>query len=251
MSDICDIPTALVNVLRDARHVCILTGAGVSAESGVPTFRDAQDGLWAKYEPQDLATPEAFLADPALIWRWYRWRRQLVAEAQPNPGHYAIAKLAGLVPQLTLITQNVDGLHQRAGSKNVIEFHGNLFDDRCFAEGTLHTADDQMEIPICPDCSAKLRPGVVWFGEAIPEMASNESYAAASDCDVFLSIGTSSLVYPAAGLADLAKTNGATVVEVNPDPTAHAANFDFIIAGNSGLVLPDLIELLKVEPGLE
>lgn len=251
MSDICDIPTALVNVLRDARHVCILTGAGVSAESGVPTFRDAQDGLWAKYEPQDLATPEAFLADPALIWRWYRWRRELVAEAQPNPGHYAIARLAELVPLVTLITQNVDGLHQRAGSKNVIEFHGNIFEDRCFADGTLHTADDETDIPACPDCGADLRPGVVWFGEAIPETASNASYAAASDCDVFLSIGTSSLVYPAAGLADLAKTSGASVVEVNPDPTTHAANVDFIIAGNSGLVLPDLIELLTVEQGLE
>lgn len=251
MNAACDIPAALVNVLRDAHHVCILTGAGVSAESGVPTFRDAQDGLWAKYEPQDLATPEAFLADPALIWRWYRWRRELVAEAQPNPGHYAIAKLAELVPQVTLITQNVDGLHQRAGSKNVIEFHGNIFEDRCFTDGTLHTADDKMEVPTCPDCGADLRPGVVWFGEAIPETASNESYAAASGCDVFLSIGTSSLVYPAAGLADLAKTNGASVVEVNPDPTAHAANFDFIIAGNSGLVMPELIELLAVEPGLE
>jgi len=251
MNEVCDIPAALVNVLQDARHVCILTGAGVSAESGVPTFRDAQDGLWAKYEPQDLATPEAFLADPALIWRWYRWRRELVAEAQPNAGHYAIAKLAELVPQVTLITQNVDGLHQRAGSKNVIEFHGNIFEDRCFADGTLHTADDKMEIPTCPDCGADLRPGVVWFGEAIPETASSESYTAASDCDVFLSIGTSSLVYPAAGLADLAKTSGASVVEVNPDPTAHAANFDFIIAGNSGLVMPELIESLAVEPGLE
>lgn len=251
MNAVCDIPAALVNVLQDARHVCILTGAGVSAESGVPTFRDAQDGLWAKYEPQDLATPEAFLADPALIWRWYRWRRELVAEAQPNPGHYAIAKLAELVPQVTLITQNVDGLHQRAGSENVIEFHGNIFEDRCFADGTLHTADDKMEIPTCPDCGADLRPGVVWFGEAIPETASSESYTAASDCDVFLSIGTSSLVYPAAGLADLAKTSGASVVEVNPDPTAHAANFDFIIAGNSELVMPELIELLAVEPGME
>ena len=246
MAETCDIPGALIEVLRDARHVCILTGAGVSAESGVPTFRDAQDGLWAKYEPQELATPEAFLADPALIWRWYRWRRELVAEAKPNPGHHAIARLSELVPRLTLITQNVDALHQRAGSKDIIEFHGNLFDDRCFADGTLHTADDEMDIPTCPDCGANLRPGVVWFGEAIPEAASNESYAAASDCDVFLSIGTSSLVYPAAGLADLAKQNGASIVEVNPNPTAHAAGFDFIIAGNSGLVMPELIELLAL-----
>ena len=246
MVETCGIPGALIDVLRDARHICILTGAGVSAESGVPTFRDAQDGLWAKYEPQDLATPEAFLADPGLIWRWYRWRRELVAKAKPNAGHYAIARLSELVPRLTLITQNVDGLHQRAGSQDIIEFHGNLFDDRCFAEGTLHTADDKVDVPCCPDCGSDLRPGVVWFGEAIPEAASNESFAAASDCDVFLSIGTSSFVYPAAGLVDLAKQNGASIVEVNPNPTTHTAGFDFIIAGNSGRVLPELIELLAL-----
>ena len=241
-----DIPDALIEALRDARHICVLTGAGVSAESGVPTFRDAQDGLWAQYEPQDLATPEAFLADPALIWRWYRWRRELVAKADPNPGHYAIAQLSELVPRVTLITQNVDGLHRRAGSDEIIEFHGNLFDDRCFADGTLHTADGEMEIPTCPDCGGHLRPGVVWFGEAIPQAALNESSAAASDCDVFLSVGTSSLVYPAAGMADLARDNGACVVEVNPNPTTHAAGFDFAIAGKSGLVLPELLESLAV-----
>lgn len=246
MTENCVIPGAMIEVLRDARHICILTGAGVSAESGVPTFRDAQDGLWAQYEPQDLATPEAFLADPALIWRWYRWRRELVAKADPNPGHYAIAQLSELVPRVTLITQNVDSLHQRAGSDEIIEFHGNLFDDRCFAEGTLHSAKDEMDIPICPDCGGHLRPGVVWFGEAIPQAALNESCAAASDCDVFLSVGTSSLVYPAAGMADLASENGACVVEVNPIPTTRAAGFDFVIAGKSGLVLPELLESLAV-----
>ncbi len=246
MAPKCDIPDALITALRDARLVCILTGAGVSAESGVPTFRDAQEGLWAQYEPQDLATPEAFLADPALIWRWYRWRRQLVAGAEPNAGHLAIAELAKIVPQLTLITQNVDSLHQRAGSTGVIEFHGNLFDDRCFAEGTLTSGDDSLDVPTCPDCGGNLRPGVVWFGEAIPAAALDESCAAASDCDVFLSVGTSSLVYPAAGLADLARDNGATVVEINPLPTTHAADFDFTIAGNSGVVLPELIDSLAL-----
>ena len=205
MTSGCDIPDALTAALRDASHVCILTGAGVSAESGVPTFRDAQEGLWAHYDPEDLATPEAFLADPALIWRWYRWRRDLVADAQPNPGHHAIAKLADYVPRLTLITQNVDNLHQRAGSTDVIEFHGNLFEDRCFAEGCITTGDDSLDVPVFARCGSNLRPGVVWFGEAIPESAMTESCAAASDCDVFLSVGTSSLVYPAAGLADLAK----------------------------------------------
>ncbi|NCF72243.1 MAG: NAD-dependent protein deacylase [Gammaproteobacteria bacterium] len=241
-----DIPDALITALRDARHVCILTGAGVSAESGVPTFRDAQEGLWANYDAQALATPEAFLADPALVWRWYRWRRDLVSEAMPNPGHYSIAKLAGLLPRVTLITQNVDSLHQRAGSTGVIEFHGNLFDDRCASCDTPTTADDTVDIPVCPDCGGNLRPGVVWFGEGIPEAALRNSSAAAVSCDVFLSVGTSSTVYPAAGLADLARDNAATIVEINPNPTMHAGSFDFVIAGKSGVVFPELIELLDV-----
>ncbi len=246
MTNNCDIPEALIAALRDARHVCILTGAGVSAESGVPTFREAQDGLWAQYNPQDLATPEAFIADPVLIWLWYRWRRETVSNVEPNPGHHAIARLAALVPRLTLITQNVDNLHQRAGSRDVIEFHGNIFDDRCFADGSLQRGDHELAVPVCPDCGSNLRPGVVWFGEPIPEYVLNNSWAAAADCDVFLSIGTSSLVYPAAGLADLAKAQGATVAEINPNPTLNAANFDFAIAGNSGVILPELVNCLTV-----
>jgi len=232
---------ALVAALRDSRHVCVLTGAGISAESGVPTFREAQQGLWEKYDPQQLATPEAFEANPELLWEWYRWRRDLVARAQPNPGHRALARLAELVPRFTLITQNVDGLHQRAGSADVIEFHGNIFVDRCFSEGCIVEHDQEAAVPACPRCGANLRPGVVWFGEAIPERALDESFAAAADCDVFLSIGTSSLVYPAAGLADLAREHGATVVEINPEPTA--TRCDFVIAGNAGVALPELVEL--------
>lgn len=245
MTALCDIPDALIGALRDARHICILTGAGVSAESGVPTFREAQDGLWAKYNPQDLATPDSFLADPGLVWRWYRWRRELVAEAEPNPGHHAIAQLAERVPRLTLVTQNVDNLHQRAGSRDVIEFHGNIFEDRCFADGSLQVGDDTVAVPLCTECGSNLRPGVVWFGESIPEQALTESCAAASDCDVFLSIGTSSVVYPAAGLADLARQNGATLAEINPNPTMNADTFDFSLAGNSGLVLPKLVNSLS------
>jgi NAD-dependent deacetylase len=242
----CDIPAALLAALRDARHVCILTGAGVSAESGVPTFREAQDGLWARFKPEDLATPEAFEADPALIWRWYRWRREQIAQATPNPGHLAIAKLAEQVPRLTLITQNVDNLHQRAGSRHVMEFHGNIFEDRCFADGTLHAGDHNMDVPACPDCGGPLRPGVVWFGEAIPQRVLMDSSAAAGDCEVFLSIGTSSLVYPAAGLADIAAQNGAVVAEINPAPTLYSDSFNFALRGNSGTILPELIELLAV-----
>lgn len=233
----------LVAALRDARHVCILTGAGISAESGVPTFRDAQQGLWAQYDPHQLATPEAFLDNPELLWDWYRWRRDLVAQAQPNTGHIALVRLATIVPRFTLVTQNVDGLHQRAGSADVIEFHGNIFDDRCFAEGCVIEHEQQATVPTCPRCGANLRPGVVWFGESIPPQALDESFAAATDCDVFLSIGTSSLVYPAAGLADVAREHGATVVEINPNPTMHAASYNFSIAGNAGAVLPELVEL--------
>jgi len=234
----------LLTALREAQHVCVLTGAGISAESGVPTFRDAQSGLWAKYNPLDLATPEAFLRDPELIWRWYRWRRELVAKAEPNPGHLALVKLAELVPRFTLVTQNVDGLHQRAGSTDVIEFHGNLFKNRCSVEDcVIDVAQDGADtVPVCAGCGGYLRPGVVWFGEAIPEHALNNSFAAATDCDVFLSIGTSSLVYPAAGLAEIAKSNGATVAEVNPDPTGQAASFDHAIAAKAGTVMPEILK---------
>lgn len=232
----------LITALRRAQHVCVLTGAGISAESGVPTFRDAQSGLWAKYDPLDLATPEAFLRDPALIWRWYRWRRELVAGAAPNPGHLALARLAEIVPQLTLVTQNVDGLHQQAGSENVIEFHGNLFANRCLTEDCIVDGHDDSDVPTCPGCGGHVRPGVVWFGEAIPEQARNESFAAAENCDVFLSIGTSSLVFPAAGLAQVAKETGATVAEINPNPTGMAAYFDHAIEGKAGTVLPSILE---------
>ena len=243
----CIIPGALVAALRDARNVCVLTGAGVSAESGVPTFRDAQQGLWAKYDPLQLATPEAFAADPALVWRWYAWRRKLVAAVEPNPGHVALAQMADIVPHLTLVTQNVDGLHQRAGSREVIEFHGNIFDNRCFDEGCDIESVGDGEPPRCPGCGGFVRPGVVWFGEAIPEQARVASFAAAADCEVFLSVGTSSLVYPAAGLIEVARENGAMTAEINPEPTMQAATFDYALAAKSGSVLPELLESLAVK----
>jgi len=245
LSDSPGIPEALVDALRDARHVFVLTGAGTSAESGVPTFRDAQSGLWEKYDPLDLATPEAFLRDPKLIWDWYRWRRELVTRAEPNPGHVALAMLEALLPRMTLVTQNVDGLHQRAGSRDVIEFHGNLFADRCFVENCLVECDSGSSVPVCPACGSNVRPGVVWFGEAISQRALDQSFAAAAECNVFLSVGTSSLVYPAAGLADVAKQSGAIVAEINPDPTGMASSCDFAIAGKSGTVLPDLLRQLR------
>ncbi len=217
----------------------------MSAESGVPTFRDAQSGLWEKYDPMDLATPQAFIADPKLIWDWYRWRRKLVSKAEPNPAHLALAALANVVPKLTLVTQNVDGLHQRAGSADVIEFHGNLFDNRCFQDGRLDTVPLDDDVPTCSECGELLRPGVVWFGESIPEAALQTSFAAASDCDLFLSIGTSSLVFPAAGLIDLARDAGATTVEINPEPTGASASLDFVLQGTAGLIIPKLVVSLS------
>ena len=223
----------------------MLTGAGVSAESGVPTFREAQTGLWERYDPLELATPEAFARDPELVWRWYRWRRDLVATAEPNAGHRALAELQSLVPRLTLVTQNVDGMHQRAGSSDVIEFHGNLFSNRCSADARIvHAADDDDGVPSCPDCGSYLRPGVVWFGEAIPEEALHASFAAAADCDVFLSVGTSALVYPAAGLADVAREAGAVTIEVNPSPTGQSESYTASLRGNAGTLLPQLVESL-------
>ncbi len=237
------LPEALVDTLRSARHVCVLTGAGVSAESGVPTFREAQEGLWANYDPMQLATPEGFASDPKLVWEWYRWRREQVVNVEPNPAHIGLAQLQDLVPTLTLVTQNVDNLHQRAGSRDVIEFHGNILVDRCFVEGCVIETPLRGDIPLCPGCGAPVRPGVVWFGEAIPEEALNLSFAAASDCDVFLSIGTSSLVYPAAGLVDIARQNKAVTVEVNPDPTR--TGFDFVLENKAGTAIPELVNSLS------
>lgn len=239
------IPDKLLAALRDAQHVCVLTGSGVSAESGVPTFREAQTGLWEQYDPHELATPDAFQRDPALVWRWYRWRRELVASVDPNAGHHALVKLAGLVPALTIITQNVDGLHQRAGSDKVIEFHGNLFENRCFVEGcAVSDADMSAEVPVCTGCGAMLRPGVVWFGESIPESAMRAATSAVRGCDLFFSIGTSSLVWPAAGFAEAARQQGARVVEINLDATPMSSQTDFRLQGKSGTLLPELVNCL-------
>ncbi len=241
-----EIPAAVIEILRDAKNILVLTGSGVSAESGVPTFREAQSGLWAEFDPQELATPEAFLQDPVLAWRWYRWRRKLVAEAEPNPGHFALAALEDQVPEMTLITQNVDGLHQRAGSQHVTEFHGNLFATRCFVEDTLEDDDPSSADPRCRRCGGHLRPGVVWFGEAIPKLALKVATEAADDCDVFLSIGTSSLVWPAAGFAAAAAQRGATVIEINIDPTPLSSRCDFALQGASGELLPELVRRLAI-----
>lgn len=232
--------------LARARHVCVLTGAGISAESGIPTFRDALTGLWSRFRPEELATPEAFERDPAFVWKWYEWRRELIRQAQPNPGHLALAGLAQHVPRLTLVTQNVDGLHQRAGSHGVLEYHGNILRDRCTVEQVVadRCGDSRDGLPRCAGCGGLLRPDVVWFGEAIPQRPMQLAAGAAGECDVFLSIGTSSLVYPAAGLAELAISRGAAVIEVNPNPTDLTGQATIALPAPAGSALPALLEAL-------
>ncbi len=237
------IPSELVDILRNAQHVAVLTGAGISAESGVPTFRDAQTGLWAKYDPQELATPEAFRKNPRLVWEWYAWRRELVSKAEPNPGHQALAELEKFVPQFTLITQNIDSLHTRAGSQNVIELHGNITRTKCADEGHFVTTWEQQEEvpPRCPYCGSLLRPDVVWFGESLPYEALKKALEAAQKADFFLTVGTSALVQPAASIPLLAVERGVTTVEVNPQKTPLTSYMDFYLPGPAGEVLPVLV----------
>lgn len=240
-----DIPIELLDILRAAQSVAVLTGAGISSESGVPTFRDAQTGLWARYSAEELATPEAFAQNPELVWNWYAWRRSLVAGAQPNPGHAALASMATHFARFDLVTQNVDSLHQRAGSRDVIELHGNISRIKC-SRGcgavTDFAADETP--PPCRQCGAYLRPDVVWFGEMLPSQALAAAIQAARQCDAFFSIGTSALVYPAAELPLMALDAGATVIEVNPAATPLSARASFVLQGAAGIVLPALLDAL-------
>jgi NAD-dependent deacetylase len=236
----------LLQRLKDAEHVVVLTGAGISAESGVPTFR-GNEGLWKKFKPEELATFDAFIKNPELVWEWYNYRRKLIQEVEPNPGHYALVELEEFFPKFTLITQNVDNLHRRAGSKNIVELHGNIEKNYCIKCGKRY--DDvnlalEMKVPKC-ECGGLIRPDVVWFGEMLPPGAWEIAEEAASSCDVFFSIGTSGVVYPAASLPQIAKMNGAYTVEINIERTELSWFMDEVIIGKSGEVLPKLIEKLK------
>ncbi len=244
-----EIPRELIDALRNAQHIAVLTGAGVSAESGVPTFRDAQTGLWSKFNPQELATREAFARNPKLVWEWYAHRRELVARAKPNAGHYALAELERRAKKFTLITQNIDGLHERAGSKNIIELHGNIFRTKCFREDTRAAnwfPTDEIP-PRCPRCGSYLRPDVVWFGETLPRRALDESFRAAESCDIFFSIGTSGVVEPAASLPFIALQNGAMVIEVNPEETPLSESATFVLRGGAGQVMPRVLAITESE----
>jgi NAD-dependent protein deacetylase/lipoamidase len=240
---------ALAEGLAAARHVVALTGAGISAESGVPTFREAQTGLWAEFDAAELAAPEAFERAPQRVWDWYAWRRELIAGARPNAGHAAIVELERRVAAFTLVTQNVDGLHQRAGSGRVIELHGNIGRTRCSAEGQVvdHWVDRQPGPPVCPRCGAPLRPDVVWFGEPLPFDALDEAERAARRCDVLLTVGTSSVVYPAAALPAIAAQHGALIIVVNPEATDACRLPGAVhLAGPAGTVLPALADAIPL-----
>ena len=233
----------LITAIQQAGHIAVLTGAGISAESGIPTFRAAQTGLYAQHSPQELASPEGFRKDPKLVWEWYAWRRSKVAAANPNRGHLALVAMEQRVPKFTLITQNVDGLHRRAGSLNVLELHGNIMNTKCSRENTPVTGwqDTGSIPPICPNCKAFLRPDVVWFGESLPADKLLAALDAASACNVFLSVGTSTLVEPAASLPFLALRHGAVVIEVNPEQTPLSKQAAIILSGEAGSILPQLV----------
>jgi NAD-dependent deacetylase len=275
-------------MLRQAKAVAVLTGAGISAESGVPTFR-GPEGLWRKFRPEQLATPEAFARDPALVWEWYGWRRARMAAVKPNPGHQAIARLETKFPSLTVVTQNIDGLHAQAGTRRLIELHGNIWRDRCTNDpahvfdrhpdaaagtadakvgtadakagtadakvGYTHAANRKVGRDTCPPtdlprchCDALLRPDVVWFGEALDPANLQAAITAVELAQVVLVVGTSSVVYPAAALPGVARRAGATVIEVNPEETPLSEEADIVLRGASGVVLPALERLAGLTP---
>lgn len=239
-----DFPQDFLRFLASASRVVILTGAGVSQESGLRTFRDAQTGLWAQYKPEDLASPEAFERDPKLVWDWYAWRREAIKGVRPNPGHYALVEMEKRIPAFTLITQNVDGLHRFAGSQNVLELHGNIQKVRCSECGrfTENWGDDSDSVPTCSNCGGLLRPDVVWFGEPLPRSELELAVKASRACQVFFSIGTSGVVQPAASLAHAARNKGSVVVEINAEPTPLTPKVDFAFHGKSGEILPELLK---------
>ncbi|MFZ5864078.1 MAG: SIR2 family NAD-dependent protein deacylase [Nitrospirota bacterium] len=212
--------TRLNSLLNKASRVTVLTGAGISAESGIPTFR-GPEGLWRSYRPEDLATPEAFARDPKLVWTWYDWRRGIVAKAEPNAAHHGLAALEHQ-RAVTVITQNVDGLHRRAGNRELIELHGNIWKVRC-TRCALIAGNTEVPCatipPLCKSCGALVRPHIVWFGESVDPYDFQRSVEMSRSADVFLVIGTSGLVQPAASFAQIAKSSGATVIDINPDDT--------------------------------
>lgn len=239
-----EIPSHLIEQLRGSKRVAVLTGAGISAESGVPTFRDAQTGLWAKYSPQELATPKAFKDNPRLVWEWYEWRRELVTRANPNPAHISLVIIEEKVENFTLITQNVDGLHKMAGSQKILELHGNIMRYKCADENIpIREFSAGSEVPPrCPNCGGYVRPDVVWFGENLDESVLKAAWEAAGSCDLFFSIGTSALVQPAASMPYLAIENRAMVVEINLTETPFSTSATYSLKGSAASILPEIVK---------
>lgn len=233
----------LLSTLASAKAVVAFTGAGISAESGVPTFR-GNDGVWTKFKPEELANLNAFMRNPELVWEWYSARKKVIADVKPNPGHYALAEMEKHFPSFTVITQNIDNLHRRAGSKNIFELHGNIERNYCMKCGKRFTNEYVLSgknIPRC-ECGGLIRPDVVWFGEMLPDDQWEGAESACRSADVLLSIGTSGVVYPAAALPLEAKRNGAFILEINPEPTLLTEIADEFLQGKSGEILPKLFE---------
>ena len=245
------ISNKLQSLIPRVESVCVLTGAGISAESGVETFRGG-NGLWSKLKPEELADFGAFMRNPELVWEWYNYRKKILHDVKPNPAHYALARLEKIVKEFTLVTQNIDNLHISAGSKNVLELHGNIERSYCI---DCHKNYDNVEVtqenkvPHCPTCNGLIRPDVVWFGEMLPEGVFEAASDAASQCELFLTIGTSAVVYPAAGLPKTARNSGAYVVEVNTEPTEISHTVNETLLGKAGEVLPQLLQIVEEARG--
>jgi NAD-dependent deacetylase len=239
------------HMLRQAKRIVCLTGSGVSAESGVATFRNAENGLWSRFDPQRLASQEGFAANPGLVWQWYMHRLTAVEQAEPNAGHRALAELEQRAPHFTLVTQNVDDLHERGGSRHVLHLHGRINRFRCNVCGFDHDllpAEHRATLPPrCLACGGVVRPDVVWFGEPLPARLLDKAWQASERCDLFLVVGTSGLVYPAAHLPLLARQRGARVIDVNPEVTSISEQADVHLAGRSGALLPQLLAQLATE----
>ena len=236
----------ITTALTRARSVVAFTGAGISAESGVPTFR-GDDGIWAKFKPEELANMNAFMRNPELVWEWYKARKKVIADIQPNAGHYALVEMESMFPSFTIVTQNIDNLHRRAGSKSVFELHGNIERNYCMKCGKNFTNQFVLmgdSAPHC-DCGGLIRPDVVWFGEMLPEDEWQGAARACQAADVLFSIGTSGVVYPAASLPFIAEKNGAFIVEINPEPTPLTGIADEFFEGKSGVILPELVHQIR------
>ncbi|HEX8271128.1 MAG TPA: NAD-dependent deacylase [Longimicrobiaceae bacterium] len=234
-----------VGWLAGAKLVVASTGAGMSRESGIPTFRDALEGLWERYDPETLATERGFRADPPLVWSWYAERRRQIVACEPHAGHFALAEMDGVLPRLVVLTQNIDGLHTAAGSRDVVELHGSIRRVKCLDAHHPFAGeppDAEGGPPPCPRCGSPLRPDVVWFGEIMPQEAMERAWILAEMCDVMLVVGTSGLVFPAADLPREAKRAGARIVEINPEPSGITPVADVFLRGPAGEILPRLLE---------